>query len=255
MPHAPTKDVTTTETIEDKDGMTTKVTRDHDELGQHTHSEVVDKVTSRGRTHSEATDIEKDDGEHVHKEVVDRDGAHGEHIHQTVTKTDKGNRHVAKVCTDTDDEGGRHVHEEERTSSNQTLLGDGIVKRTVSDRDEPGHHHHEETTKIQKVIETTRAPMQDSVTQHITDDRDTADGTHIHEETDIMQVMGTLEKRHSIVSDKDIEGGHIHREKVETLKQVKGEAHAVVDEKVILTEGDTMTVDEIHKEAIVKDEE
>eukprot|EP01059_Diplonema_ambulator_P001052 TRINITY_DN1080_c0_g1_i1.p2 TRINITY_DN1080_c0_g1~~TRINITY_DN1080_c0_g1_i1.p2 ORF type:complete len:256 (+),score=69.46 TRINITY_DN1080_c0_g1_i1:70-837(+) len=253
MPHAPTKDVTTTETITDKDCKIIKVTRDHDELGQHTHSEVVDKISPGGRTHSEATDVEKDDGEHVHKEVVDKEGTHGERIHQTVTKTDKGSRHIGKQVVDTDVQ-GKHIHEEEKVTTNKTLLGDGTVTRVVRDVDEPGHHHHEEVTTIHKDKMSMANPSEigSSVTRHIVDDV-VKDGTRVHEVKDVVEARGTIETKHIVVTDRDTtDGGHVHSEKVETTNIVDGTKHIVSDEKIITTKGGVTTVDEVHKEETVK---
>eukprot|EP01064_Diplonema_japonicum_P034720 TRINITY_DN729_c0_g2_i1.p1 TRINITY_DN729_c0_g2~~TRINITY_DN729_c0_g2_i1.p1 ORF type:complete len:526 (+),score=187.18 TRINITY_DN729_c0_g2_i1:58-1635(+) len=235
MPHAPTKDVTTTETVTDRDVTITKVIRDHDELGQHVHKEVVDKMgPGDHHTHTETTEIEKD-GETVHKEVVERDAGHGTHVHKEVTDTDKNNTHVQKTVTDTDVD-GKHIHEVERVTSNEQ----GVIKRTVTDTDGKDAHHHEELTTLEKNNSI-------SSTQHAVDDRK-VDGTTIHEELDVVKVPGATKESHRVVTDKDTKQCHVHTEAVEKLSEIEGEKEAVVDSKVVLQKGNTTTVDVLHQE-------
>eukprot|EP01059_Diplonema_ambulator_P015625 TRINITY_DN26803_c0_g1_i1.p1 TRINITY_DN26803_c0_g1~~TRINITY_DN26803_c0_g1_i1.p1 ORF type:complete len:223 (+),score=58.91 TRINITY_DN26803_c0_g1_i1:41-670(+) len=168
-PHPPRKDVTTTETVSDKDVTVTKRTRDHDELGKHVHQEVIDRVCPMGESHTVVVDTEEN-GTSKHSEVVDKVDVAGEVVHteETMTKDADG---VTKVSVRDTHNG--NTHERHVFSSLET--GDEREKKsitTVSEDLDDGSHIERETieqtretsTLTTTIIDETVTTCRDGVT-------------------------------------------------------------------------------------------
>eukprot|EP01064_Diplonema_japonicum_P037441 TRINITY_DN875_c0_g1_i1.p1 TRINITY_DN875_c0_g1~~TRINITY_DN875_c0_g1_i1.p1 ORF type:complete len:196 (+),score=55.41 TRINITY_DN875_c0_g1_i1:54-641(+) len=127
-PHPPKRDVTTTEKISDKDVLVTKVIRDHDELGKHTHTETVDRTCPMGETHTVVSDMEQGN-ETVHREVSDRVTKNGEvaHNEETVTENDQG---VTRLVVNDTKKGNFHTRTVLSTIQSSGTSEENIVTTT-----------------------------------------------------------------------------------------------------------------------------